>query len=197
MRTAAAGAKSCSPSALAWNQRSIAAPILGGGVGKKDFGEPVARRQAIEQAVGPPCRRVGLGCIVKRKEVAHARRTRRLSESLVEVAASLAAGNVDQQAVEYGALLFVLVQAEVKKLPQVPPALRRAEGVGMSDVGGAGVTPLDSAVPQERHCIPRRQQPQPDDRRTRGGIDHLVLLAWHEPRREIDMGRVGDYPTVV
>src|SRR6516165_12079871 len=163
MRTAAAGAKSCSPSALVWISEASPRQYSVEELRKKDFGEPVARRQAIEQAVGPPCRRVGLGCIVKRKEVAHARRTRRLSESLVEVAASLAAGNVDQQAVEYGALLFVLVQAEVKKLPQVPPALRRAEGVGMSDVGGAGITPLDSAVPQERHCIPRRQQPQPDD----------------------------------
>ena len=52
-----------------------------------------------------------------------------LSEALVEVAAALTAGDVDEHAVEHNALLLVLVEAEVEKLAQVSPALRRTEGV--------------------------------------------------------------------
>jgi hypothetical protein len=41
---------------------------------------------------------------------------------LVEVAAALTAGDVDEDAVEHDALLLILVEAEVEKLAQVSPA---------------------------------------------------------------------------
>jgi hypothetical protein len=70
----------------------------------------------------------------------------RLPEALIEVATTLTAGDVDENAVEHHALLLVLVEAEVEKLPQITPALRRAEGESMPNVADAGVAVLCGAV---------------------------------------------------
>ena len=89
---------------------------------------------------------------------------------------------------------FVLVEAEIEKLPQIPPALRRAEGIGMPDVAGAGIAVLCAAMAQKGDGVARRQQAQPDYRGARRRVDHVIDLARHEPCREVDMVGVGNYP---
>src|ERR1700730_1374579 len=103
----------------------------------------------------------------------------------------LAAGDVHQQAVEHQPLRLVLVEAEIEELAQKTAALRRAEGVGLPDVAGAGVA-CRAAVPQEGHDIARRQQAQPDHRRAGCRVDHLIDPAGFEAGGEIDVVRVGD-----
>ena len=106
------------------------------------------RRKPLEQAVTAPGDWVSAHCIVERKGVAHGRmkRGRGLPETLVEIAATLTAGDMDEEAVEHHALLLVLVEAEVEKLSQITPALRCAEGVGLPNVAGARVAVLCASV---------------------------------------------------
>jgi hypothetical protein len=63
---------------------------------------------------------------------------------------------VDEHAVEHHALLLVLVEAEVEKLAQVPPALRRAEGISLTDTAGTGVAILCAAMAQKGDGVARR-----------------------------------------
>ncbi len=120
-----------------------------------------------------------------------------LSEALVEIAAALAAGDVDENAVEDDALVLVLVEPEVEKLPQIAPALRRPEGIGMPDVAGTRVAVVGAAAPQKGDGVARRQQAEPDHLGAGRRVDHMINLARHEPCREIDMFGVGNGPAGV
>ena len=114
---------------------------------------------------------------------------------MVEIIAPLTARNVDEEAVENHAFLFVFVEAEVEKLPQIPPALRRAEGIGPPNVIGAGIAVLGTAVAEERNGVACGQQAQPDHRGAPRRIDHVVDLARHEPGCEVNVVSIGDHPT--
>ena len=124
-------------------------------------------------------------------------RCRWLAETLVEIAATLAARDVDEHPVKDHALLLVLVEAEIEKLAQIAPALRRTEGIGVIDISGAGIALSRRAVTQKRDDVARRQQPEPDHRGAGCRVDHMVELARDEPRREVDMRRVRHNPPSV
>jgi len=69
-----------------------------------------------------------------------------LPEPLVKVPAPRATSDVDEQSIEHQTLVFVFVEAQVEKLAQVPPTLRRPKGVGMPDIARAGVPFLGGAI---------------------------------------------------
>src|SRR5690242_16309285 len=143
------------------DQRGVASPILGRRVGEENLWRPASRRQPREQAVIASGDRVGARGVVEWKGVALGR-GRGLTKALVEVAPSLTTGDVDGDAVEDYALPFVLVEAEVEKLPQIPPVLRRAEGIRPLNVTSARVAVLGAAAAQEGNGVACRQQTQPD-----------------------------------
>jgi len=85
------------------NQRGISPPIFGRRVGEKDLWHSAPRCKPLEQSVAAAGKRVSARRVIKWKGVAH-RRVKRgggLPEPLVEVAATLAAGDVDENSVEY------------------------------------------------------------------------------------------------
>src|SRR2546427_12435618 len=93
------------------------------------------------------------------KPIAHTRfqRTGRLPEPLVEVPAPFAPGDVDEEAIVHQTRLFVFVEAQVEELTQVPPTLRRPEGIGIVESPCAGIALLRGAIAQKRDQIPWRQ----------------------------------------
>jgi hypothetical protein len=80
-----------------------------------------------------------------------------LPEPLVKVPTTLATSDVDDQSIEHQTLLFIFVEAQVEKLAQVPPTLRRPEGIGMLDTACAGVALLGNTIAQKGCDIPRGQ----------------------------------------
>src|SRR5277367_5637302 len=125
------------------------------------------------------------------------KRGRGLPEALVEVAAALAAGDVDEDAVEHHALLLVLVEAEIQKLSQKPTALRRAKRIGALKGACARVAVLCAAVAQKGNGVARRQQAQPDHRGASRRVNHMIDFARREPGCEVDMVPVGNHSTSV
>jgi len=123
----------------------------------------------------------------------------RLTEQLIEVAAALAAGNVDKQSVEDHALLLILVEAQVQKLAQIAPALGRAKRVGAFDSAGARLglvvtagsprfapghasgAALCCTIAQKGYDIACSQQPEPDDACAGGRVNHMIDFARDEP----------------
>jgi hypothetical protein len=84
-----------------------------------------------------------------------------LTETLVEVATAFAAGDVDQNAVEYHALLLVLIEAEIEKLPKVPSALRRAKRIGVPDVAGTRIAVRYAAMARKATKSRAANNPSP------------------------------------
>src|SRR5262252_353470 len=103
------------------DQRGIAPPIFARGVGEEDFWHPTARGEAFEEAVAPTADRIGGIHLIEWERVARQRR-RRLPKAHVEVAAALAAGDVNQHAVEYHPFRLVFIEAEIGELAQKTPA---------------------------------------------------------------------------
>ena len=172
------------------DQRSVTAPIFGGGVDKEYLGQRSLGRGTRQQAAGLAGLGVGLVHVGEWKQVVDAvgRVGRGLTETVVELPAP-ASRHQGNKPVEHSAVLFVPVQSMVEIHPEKTAALRPAEGVGVPNGSGAGVARL--GVSEERGQVSSRQQPHPHDGRRGGGINHLVDLPGLEFIGQVNVAGVG------
>ena len=81
-----------------------------------------------------------------------------------------ASRDVGNKPVEDGAVFFVLVYGQVKKLPQEPAALGDPERVSVLCVVGAGINFPARPISHKRDEVPSCQMTQPHYRSMVGGI---------------------------
>ena len=96
------------------------------------------------------------------------------------------------QPVKDWAALRILVQTQVEKVPQKPPALRGAKPIGAPQRPGAGIVGRGRAIAQKRDHISDRQESAADDASPGGRVDNLVDLARLESSWHVDVLRVGN-----
>src|SRR5262249_32998828 len=116
----------------------------------------------------------------KESETIRPRKTR------IEVAAARGARDVRDHAIEGATILFVGVEALVKKLPQEAPVLRATEGVGVPGRDRPALLVL------HRRChVAQRRKSEASNDGALGLVAQLIEMAGLVAALEIERGNVG------
>ena len=163
----------------------------------EDLGLELSFGRVREQAIRDPANGVGLLHIGEGKDIGRIEETSirlsvsgRLDEAMIETA-STGSSNVGNNPVEGWSPLFILVETEVQKGSEKPPALGTAESeCTIESIAGYGQG-LGGVVLEVRDHVPDGNHAQPDQRRILGNVDHFVDLARLESPLERNVGDIG------
>ena len=170
------------------DERRVAAPVLGGGVGEHNLRNASALLHSGDQRAGVAGYGIGKLGVGEREQFGDdvADVFGRLAEAQVELAAH-PAGDVRHDAVERHASLLVVVHAVVDVGAEEASALGGAEGVGVVYRPGDRVAVVLGLVLEERYDVADGRHAESDDLAAGGGIDELIDAARLEAVAQIDV----------